>query len=37
MNLLVKWEPGDNNPRKWSTPYKSWVTLQLAMLAFAAS
>ena len=35
---LVEWEPDDNaNPRNWSTPYKSWITFQLGMLALAAS
>lgn len=35
---LVDWEPDDKaNPRNWSTPYKSWITFQLGMLALAAS
>ena len=35
---LVEWEPDDKaNPRNWSTPYKSWITFQLGMLALAAS
>ena len=35
---LVDWEPEDKtNPRNWSTPYKSWITFQLGMLALAAS
>jgi hypothetical protein len=36
---IVDWE-GDNdrdNPRNWSNSYKSWVTLQLGMLALCAS
>lgn len=35
----VGWE-GDNdqeNPRNWSTGYKTWITFQLGMLALAAS
>ena len=35
---LVRWEPNDKeNPRNWSTPYKSWLTFQLGMLALSAS
>ena len=35
---LVDWESDDKaNPRNWSTPYKSWITFQLGMLALAAS
>ena len=35
---LVDWEPDDRaNPRNWSTSYKSWITLQLGMLALSAS
>ena len=35
---LVEWESDDKeNPRNWSTPYKSWITFQLGMLALAAS
>ena len=35
---LVDWEPNDQeNPRNWSTPYKSWITFQLGMLALSAS
>ncbi len=37
--VVVKWE-GENdpeNPQNWSTAYKSWLTLQLSLLAFAAS
>jgi hypothetical protein len=37
--IVVKWD-GDNdpeNPQNWSTSYKSWLTLQLSLLAFAAS
>lgn len=34
----VKWEENDpENPQNWSLPFKSWVTLQLSMLALAAS
>lgn len=36
---LVTWD-GDTdkeNPRNWSTGYKSWITFQLGMLALAAS
>ena len=35
---IVGWEENDKgNPRNWSTPYKSWITFQLGMLALAAS
>ncbi len=35
---LVGWEENDQeNPRDWSTGYKSWITFQLSMLALAAS
>lgn len=35
---LVDWESNDKaNPLNWSTPYKSWITFQLSMLALAAS
>lgn len=35
---LVHWEEGDaENPHNWSTAYKSWITLQLGLLALAAS
>ena len=35
---LVDWDPEDKeNPRNWSTSYKSWVTFQLGMLALSAS
>ena len=35
---LVDWEPNDvANPQNWSTAYKSWITVQLGMLALAAS
>ncbi len=35
---LVGWEEGEKeNPRNWSTAYKSWLTFQLGMLALAAS
>jgi len=36
---IVDWE-GDNdqeNPRNWSNGYKSWVTVQLGLLALCAS
>lgn len=34
----VDWEPNDKeNPRNWSTSYKSWITFQLGMLALSAS
>ena len=34
----VDWEPNDTaNPRNWSTGYKSWITVQLGMLALCAS
>ena len=34
----VDWEPNDKeNPRNWSTSYKSWITFQLGMLAMSAS
>ncbi|ETI29416.1 hypothetical protein G647_01869 [Cladophialophora carrionii CBS 160.54] len=37
--ILVGWESADDpeNPQNWSTPFKSWVTFQLGMLAFGAS
>lgn len=36
--FLVTWSDGDpENPQNWGTLYKSWVTLQLSMLALAAS
>jgi hypothetical protein len=35
---IVEWEENDKeNPRNWSTAYKSWITFQLGMLALAAS
>lgn len=35
---IVHWEENDKeNPRNWSTAYKSWITFQLGMLALAAS
>lgn len=35
---IVKWDTGElENPQNWSLAYKSWVTLQLSMLALAAS
>jgi len=37
--IIVTWD-GENdpeNPQNWSTSFKSWVTFQLSMLAFAAS
>lgn len=36
--FLVKWDTDDpKNPYNWSTLYKTWITLQLSMLALAAS
>jgi MFS family permease len=36
--FLVRWEENDpEDPYNWSTNRKSWITLQLGMLAFAAS
>lgn len=36
--FLVKWDVDDkDNPQNWSLGYKSWVTVQLSMLALAAS
>jgi hypothetical protein len=35
---LVEWNVDDpENPRNWSYGFKYWITLQLGMLAFAAS
>ena len=35
---LVEWDVDDpGNPRNWSHGFKYWITLQLGMLAFAAS
>jgi hypothetical protein len=35
---LVEWDIDDpGNPRNWSLGFKYWITLQLGMLAFAAS
>jgi len=35
---IVDWEVNDpENPRNWSTKYKSWLTFELGMLALAAS
>jgi len=36
---LVDWDGHNDqeNPRNWSTLYKSWITFQLGMLALAAS
>jgi hypothetical protein len=35
---MVTWAVNDpDNPQNWSLLYKSWVTLQLSMLALAAS
>lgn len=37
--ILVGWD-GENdpeNPQNWTTTFKSWVTLQLGLLAFAGS
>ncbi|OAP58819.1 hypothetical protein AYL99_06116 [Fonsecaea erecta] len=37
--VLVDWDGGGDpeNPQNWSTVFKSWVTLQLSLLAFSAS
>ncbi|KIX92291.1 uncharacterized protein Z520_12037 [Fonsecaea multimorphosa CBS 102226] len=37
--ILVGWDGQDDpeNPQNWSTTFKSWVTLQLSLLAFSAS
>ena len=36
--FLVKWEDGEKaNPRNWTMKYKAFITLQLGMLALAAS
>lgn len=36
--FIVKWAENDpDNPQNWSLAFKSWVTLQLSMLALAAS
>ena len=37
--IQVHWDGDDDpkNPQNWSTFFKSWVTLQLGMLAFGAS
>lgn len=39
VEILVTWDGEDDpeNPQNWSTSFKSWVTFQLSMLAFAAS
>ena len=35
---LVGWDTNDaENPRNWTKAYKSWLSFQLAMVAFAAS
>jgi hypothetical protein len=36
---IVDWDGPDDkeNPRNWTTGYKSWITFQLSMLALAAS
>ena len=37
-DYLVDWASQDkDNPHNWSTPYRSWLTFQLGMLALAAS
>ena len=34
----MEWDDNDSeNPKSWSTGYKSWLTFQLGMLALAAS
>ena len=36
--IVVGWDENDpENPKCWSTGYKSWLTFQLGMLALAAS
>lgn len=37
--ILVGWDDGSDpeNPQNWSTSFKTWVTVQLSLLAFAAS
>ena len=37
--ILVDWDGGNDpeNPQNWSTRFKSWITIQLSLLAFAAS
>ncbi|KAJ9499473.1 hypothetical protein H2202_005056 [Exophiala xenobiotica] len=37
--IVVTWDGDDDkeNPQNWSTSFKSWVTLQLSLLAFTAS
>jgi hypothetical protein len=36
--FLVSFGPQDqDNPHNWSTPYRSWLTAQLGLLALAAS
>lgn len=36
--ILVNWEENEAaNPLNWPTPYKAWITVQLGMLAMAAS
>lgn len=36
---IVDWEGDDDkeNPRNWSSGYKSWITVQLGLLALSAS
>jgi hypothetical protein len=35
---LARWEPGETaNPRNWSKGYRWWITVQLGLLALAAS
>ncbi|KIX07595.1 uncharacterized protein Z518_02248 [Rhinocladiella mackenziei CBS 650.93] len=37
--IIVEWEGKNDpeNPQNWSTHFKSWITFQLSLLAFAAS
>ncbi|KIV96947.1 hypothetical protein, variant 1 [Exophiala mesophila] len=37
--IIVEWESNTDpeNPQNWSTGFKSWITCQLGLLAFAAS
>lgn len=37
--IIVDWDDDSDpeNPQNWSTPFKTWVTVQLSLLAFAAS
>lgn len=36
--ILVKWDENEPaNPFNWSTPYRAFITLQLGLIAMAAS